>query len=219
MVYGNCCRYSRQEYVYFPRSFNLFAKTREEVDKLLKVFAIAFANDSKLVKNGAAAEIMKVLGLRDGWFYLLNTMNEKLDLAFLEFLHSQIAIADVPYYELGKIRTENVLITGTVWRPELPDIEKLHKELTEIMSMECCVEKAVTLMLWIMRTQPFKDGNKRVATLAANKVLIEDGKGLLQIQGESILSFKKLLVEFYETNNSSKIKSFILDNYILPCEI
>ena len=50
-------------------------------------------------------------------------------------------------------------------------------------------------------------------------ILIEDGKGLLQIQAESILSFKKLLVEFYETNNSSKIKSFILDNYILPCEI
>ncbi len=164
-------------------------------------------------------EIMKVLGLRDGWFYLLNTMNEKLDLAFLEFLHSQIAIVDVPYYELGKIRTENVLITGTVWRPELPNIEKLHKELTEIMSMECCQEKAVTLMLWIMRTQPFKDGNKRVATLAANKVLIEGGKGLLQIQEESIFVFKKLLVEFYETNNSSKIKSFILDNYILPCEI
>ena len=38
------------------------AKTREEVDKLIKVFAIAFANDSKLVKNGAATEIMKVLG-------------------------------------------------------------------------------------------------------------------------------------------------------------
>lgn len=38
------------------------AKTRKEVDKLLKVFAIAFANDSKLVKNGAATEIMKVLG-------------------------------------------------------------------------------------------------------------------------------------------------------------
>ena len=28
------------------------------------------------------------------------------------------------------------------------------------------------MMLWIMRTQPFKDGNKRVATLAANKVLL-----------------------------------------------
>ena len=38
------------------------AKTREEVDKLVKVFAIAFSNDSKLVKNGAATEIMKVLG-------------------------------------------------------------------------------------------------------------------------------------------------------------
>lgn len=38
------------------------AATREEVEKLLKVFAIAFSNDSKLVKNGAAHEIMKVLG-------------------------------------------------------------------------------------------------------------------------------------------------------------
>ena len=164
-------------------------------------------------------EIMKILGLRDAWNYLLGSINENLDLGYLEALHSKIAIADVQYYELGKIRTENVLITGTVWRPELPDIEKLHKELTEVISMECCVEKAVTLMLWIMRTQPFKDGNKRVATLAANKVLIEGGKGLLQIQEESIFVFKKLLVEFYETNNSSKIKSFILDNYILPCEI
>ena len=36
--------------------------TREEIEKLIKVFAIAFSNDSKLVKNGAANEIMKVLG-------------------------------------------------------------------------------------------------------------------------------------------------------------
>ena len=157
-------------------------------------------------------EIMKVLGLRDGWFYLLNTINENLDLAFLEFLHSQIAIADVPYYELGEIRTENVLITGTVWRPELPDIEKLHKELTEIMSMECCVEKAVTLMLWIMRTQPFKDGNKRVATLAANKVLIEGGKGIIQVPVELTPEFKKLLVEYYENSDASVIKTFMFDN-------
>ena len=160
-------------------------------------------------------EMMKILGLRDAWNYLLGSINENLDLGYLEALHSKIAIADVPYYELGKIRTENVLITGTVWRPELPDIEKLHKELTEIMSMECCVEKAVTLMLWIMRTQPFKDGNKRVATLAANKVLIEGGKGLLQVPVETILEFKKLLIEYYENNDSMAIKSFIYNNFII----
>ena len=38
------------------------AKTRADVEKLIKVFGIAFSNDSKLVKNGAATEIMKVLG-------------------------------------------------------------------------------------------------------------------------------------------------------------
>ena len=164
-------------------------------------------------------EIMKILGLRDAWNYLFGTVNYEMNLGYLETLHFFIAIADVPYYELGKIRTENVLISGTNWRPELPSVEKLHSELKEIMTIDDCTTKAVKLMLWIMRTQPFKDGNKRVATLAANKVLIEGGKGLLQIQVESVFLFKKLLVEFYETNNSSKIKSFILDNYILPCEI
>ena len=37
-------------------------RTRQEIEKLTKVFGIAFSNDSKLVKNGAANEIMKVLG-------------------------------------------------------------------------------------------------------------------------------------------------------------
>lgn len=41
------------------------AKTRADVEKLIKVFGIAFSNDSKLVKNGAATEIMKVLGDSD----------------------------------------------------------------------------------------------------------------------------------------------------------
>ena len=168
-------------------------------------------NDTN-VSTLTSKEIMKILGLRDAWNYLLNSINKNLDLGYLETLHSQIAIADVPYYELGKIRTENVLITGTVWRPELPDIEKLHKELTEIMSMNCCVEKAVTLMLWIMRTQPFKDGNKRVATLAANKVLIEGKKGVIQVPIELILEFKKLLIEYYESNDFSVIKRFIYNN-------
>lgn len=38
------------------------AATRAEIERLTKVFGIAFSNDSKLVKNGAASEIMKVLG-------------------------------------------------------------------------------------------------------------------------------------------------------------
>ena len=38
------------------------AETKAQIEKLTKVFSIAFSNDSKLVKNGAANEIMKVLG-------------------------------------------------------------------------------------------------------------------------------------------------------------
>ena len=59
-------------------------------------------------------EMMKILGLRDAWNYLFGTVNYEMNLGYLETLHFFIAIADVPYYELGKIRIENVLITGNI---------------------------------------------------------------------------------------------------------
>ena len=159
-------------------------------------------------------EMMKILGLRDAWNYLFGTVNYEMNLGYLETLHFFIAIADVPYYELGKIRTENVLISGTNWRPELPSVEKLHSELKEIMTIDDCTTKAVKLMLWIMRNQIFKDGNKRVATLAANKILIECGKGLLSVPIELTNTFKIKLVEFYETSDSTEIEKFIFENCI-----
>lgn len=54
-------------------------------------------------------------------------------------------------------------------------------------------------MLWIMRNQIFKDGNKRVATMIANKVLIENGCGIVSVPVELDGTFKSMLVNYYET--------------------
>ena len=69
-------------------------------------------------------------------------------------------------------------------------------------------------MLWIMRTQIFRDGNKRVATIMANKVLIENGKGILSIPVKLDGVFKTMLVEYYETNEMDKLKSWLYENCI-----
>lgn len=41
------------------------------------------------------------------------------------------------------------------------------------------------MMLWIMRRQMFIDGNKRVAMLMANKIMIDYGGGIITIAKEN----------------------------------
>lgn len=183
----------------------------------LEGIAVTYAQTHDILNNVNVAsinpvEINKVFCLRDTWHYVLDHINDEMDLAYLENIHSLVARADLAYYELGRIRVEEVLISGTTWRPEMPDVEKLHKELVQLMSIEGCTERAISLMLWIMRNQIFKDGNKRVATIAANKVLIESGCGILAVPVELDGTFKQLLVNYYESNDSSEIKQFIYEN-------
>lgn len=183
----------------------------------LEGIAVTYAQTHDILNNVNVSsikpnEINKVFCLRDTWHYVLDHINEEMNLGYLENIHSLVARADLAYYELGRVRTEEVLISGTTWRPQMPNIEKLHLELVEIMKMECTTEKAITLMLWIMRNQVFKDGNKRVATIAANKVLIESGCGILAVPVELDGTFKQMLVEYYESNDSEKIQAFLYEN-------
>lgn len=166
------------------------------------------------VPNIKPSEISKVCALRDGWHFILDNLDKTIDLAFLENLHELIAKADLDYQDLGVIRKDNVRIGGTNWIPELPDIEKLHNQLTDILKIENITERAISVMLWIMRSQVFIDGNKRIATLVANKILIENGGGILSIPVELDRTFKVMLVEYYESNNMEIIKQFIYENCI-----
>jgi len=57
----------------------------------------------------------------------------------------------------------------------------------------------------------FFDGNKRTATLCANRILIENGAGLLNIKVEDIVEFKSKLIRYYETNKKDEIKDFLFE--------
>ena len=69
-------------------------------------------------------------------------------------------------------------------------------------------------MLYGMRSQLFWDGNKRTSTIVANKIMIENGKGIIKIPDNKLEEFNILLSEFYSTNNMEKIKYFIYENCI-----
>ena len=66
-----------------------------------------------------------------------------------------------------------------------------------------------------MRKQIFLDGNKRTAVIFANHILIKNGKGIIVIPAEKVDEYKKLLVNYYETNDDAGIKKFIVDCCLL----
>ena len=90
----------------------------------------------------------------------------------------------------------------------------INKELLKIMDNSQKLERCIDLFCWIQRSQMFVDGNKRVANLVANKEMIKNGQGLIAIPVEKISTYFGYLIEYYETNDNSKLKQWLYDNCI-----
>ena len=65
-----------------------------------------------------------------------------------------------------------------------------------------------------MRRQIFIDGNKRVAMLFANKIMIDHGCGIISISKENQTQFYEKLIQFYESGNNTDLKQWIYDTSI-----
>ena len=201
---------------------NIFCAKRIMVDSIYKQaqlegIAVTFADTQSIlndvnVENVTPTEMSKVCCLRDGWHYLLDHVDDEVDLVFLENIHELTARIVVPYQYLGKLRTDDVMISGTDWRPELPDIEKIYIDLQELNKIECITDRALSVGLYIMRTQMFKDGNKRVGSFAANKILIANGKGIFNVPVKLDGIFKQKLVDYYESEDNSELKNWMVEN-------
>ena len=65
-----------------------------------------------------------------------------------------------------------------------------------------------------MKGQLFWDGNKRTSTICANKIMIENGNGIIKVPDNKLEEFTSLLSEYYSTDNKEKIKQFIFEECI-----
>lgn len=70
------------------------------------------------------------------------------------------------------------------------------------------------MVLYLMRAQLFYDGNKRIAMLIGNKIMIENGQGVISVSQKDIKTFYSLLIEYYETGKGEELKSFLYDNCV-----
>lgn len=161
-------------------------------------------------------DITCILNMRDAWKEVLNNINDELNLDFICKINSFVSRNES--LKWGVLRDGKVGISGTSYIPDIPVYEIIEKELLDILKIGKITLRAIKFMLYGMRKQLFWDGNKRTSMIVANKIMIQNGKGIITVKEENLLEFNKLLTEYYDTGNDEKLIKFIYDNCIFGLE-
>ncbi|WP_375711898.1 Fic family protein, partial [Lentilactobacillus hilgardii] len=133
------------------------------------------------------------------------------------------------FYQIQQI-LDRFLVPGELWQgkggvnlgsedffePPLINEKQEQSFLQKILAdpRTTITDKALTVMYHNMRQQIFWDGNKRTATLSANKIMIDGGAGLINVPLDKWDQWNELIANYYRTNDMTKIKQWTYDNGI-----
>ena len=197
---------------------NIFVAKRNIVDSIwksanLEGIVVTYPQTETIfqglgIQNMKVKDINAIVNLKHSWEFILENIEYPVDLNYICKINQLIGEANVnPFPGLS--------MGGTDWKSEIPDKEKVNDSLNKILESEnSATEKAINLMLYLMRSQLFYDGNKRTSMMAANQVMIQNGAGIISVPIKYQEEFLELLVKFYETNNMDEIKELIYNHCI-----
>ena len=208
------------------REQNIFVAKRNIVDYIwksanLEGIGVTYPEtqtiyDGGIVNGLTVDNIIAINNLKYAWQFILENDEIECDFNVLCHLHKLTCDKLVLDQNLGKLRTTPVNIGGTTWKPDFPIESQVKEELQDLLSQpeKTSTEIAIEVMLWVMRRQMFIDGNKRVAMLLANKIMIDNGCGIITISLENQKLFFEKLIKFYETGDNTDLKKWIYDTSI-----
>ena len=162
-------------------------------------------------------EIICILNLRDAWNYVLTNIDSEINLDFICKVNSYVSRNES--LEWGVLRNGTVGINDVDYILDIPIKEDVINNIDKILKEENITTKAIDLMLYLMRSQIFWDGNKRTSMIIANKILIVNGCGVITVKEENINEFNILLTEYYNTNVKDKLVKFLYEKCIFGLEI
>lgn len=162
-------------------------------------------------------EINCILNLRDAWNFTLSNIDTEVSLDFICKVNSYVSRNES--LEWGVLRNGRVGINGVYYIPDIPKESEVKEKIMQILEETLVTKKSIDLMLYLMRSQLFWDGNKRTSMIVANKLLIENGCGIISIKEEYISEFNTLLTEYYNTGEKEKIVDFLYEKCLFGLEI
>ena len=172
--------------------------------------------DGGVVNGLTVNNIITINNLKYSWQFILENEGIEYDFKALCHLHKLTCDKLILDRNLGRLRTTPVSIGGTSWKPQFPVESQIKEEIEQLLNQpeKSKTEIAIEVMLWIMRRQMFNGGNKRVAMLFANKIMIDNGCGIITIAQENQQTFFKKLINYYESGDNTDLKQWIYETSI-----
>lgn len=168
-----------------------------------------------IVKNMTANDISKVVNLKRAWEFIMSEGVITYPSNYVVLCQINAIVEDGFSYSAGKIRTVPVLVEGSTYMPPIPFESNVKDQISEIInSSNDVIENTINLLLYIMKTQVFIDGNKRTGVIFANHYMIRNGYGLIVVPAELVSEYKKHLIDYYEGNNEN-IKTFLKEKCLI----
>ena len=166
-------------------------------------------------------KIIAINNLKYAWEFILENEDIEYDFKALCHIHKLTCDKLVLDESLERLRSTPANIGSTSCKPGFPIESQIKEELEGILNQpeKTKTEIAIEVMLWIMRRQMFIDGNKRVGMLFANKIMIDNGCGIITISQENQSAFFEKLIKFYETGDNADLKQWIYDTSIDGIEL
>lgn len=151
-----------------------------------------------------------IVQLKRGWQYVIRE-DKTLSLKIEQNINLLVARYDS--LDPGSFRTGSVTVElgndKGEWKPQEVDF------FNNLMQKDTSVtDKAMTLMYHNMRNQLFWDGNKRTATLAANKLMIDHGAGLINVPLDKWDVWNDLISKYYLSGDMKTLKDWTYVNGI-----
>lgn len=161
------------------------------------------------VQNMAMSDVLKIVNLKRAWEFILNKNVITTETSYNILRQINGIVEDGFSYTAGQIRPIPVSITGTSYIPPIPIESLIIEDINRIInSGETPIDISIELMIYVMKSQIFVDGNKRTAVLFANHYLISEGYGLIVIPEEHLDEYRKHLINYYEDKDDN-IKNFL----------
>lgn len=179
--------------------------------------------DTEIIVNGGkinnmtAVDVQKIINLKHAWEFILSpgVVEYKSDFSIVSQINA--LVEEGLSYSAGRIRNVPVSIGGSSYIPPLPFESQVKEDIKEITeSDKSALDKAIDALLYVKKKQLFLDGNKRTAVIFANHILVKNAAGLIVIPAEKVKEYKKLLIQYYETDEKEEITKFLKEKCYRP---
>ena len=183
---------------------------------VLEGVATSFPQTEEIIDNGivtgmSANDVQKILNLKHAWEFILDKDVIRSQSDYYLLCHIARLVNEGFFNNGGRIRCVPVTIGGCSYIPPLPIEMDVKTKINDIIgsTQTSAIDTAIKLCLYCMKAQIFLDGNKRTSVIFANHYLISQGQGVLVIPEKEVPKFKRLLVEYYESDSLTEISEFM----------